>query len=281
MQGRGLDGVQLHLIRTFEDLSACRQWAFSRREGPLFFDTESGGLNPHRDPHRLTQLGDLQHGWAFPGAWSGAAVEILRDYPGELGAHNSPYDNRVLAIHQGYVPRWERTHDTLLASHIADSVRLAALKPRAAIEIDPRAMAGEAVLEEGMRKQGWTWATVPEDFEPWWMYGALDPVLAAHLWARFGPEVLGSFGPVYDLERATARICAGMMTAGMLIDVPFIREKIARIEGYLARARPWLQGEFGISSVNSNGQVGAALNNVGIPTLVYTDGGQPSISRTP
>jgi DNA polymerase-1 len=274
-----LDGVQLHMVKSSDDLAACRQWAFSRREGPLFFDTESAGLNPHRDAHRLTQLGDLNAGWAFPGSWAGAATEILASYPGELGAHNSPYDWRVLQLHQGMTPLWHKTNDTLISSHIADSVRVAALKPRAAIDIDTRAVAGEKILEDAMRKQGWTWGTVPENFEPWWMYGALDPVLAAHLWRKHSPEVLGRFGPVYDLERATARICAGMMTAGMKIDVPFIREKIAKIESYLARARPWLAGEFGIRSVNSNDQVGRALNDVGIPTLVFTDGGLPSISK--
>jgi DNA polymerase-1 len=41
----------------------------------------------------------------------------------------------------------------------------------------------------------------------------------------------------------------------------------------------WLGAEFGIRSVGSNKQVMAALNAVGIPTRVWTDGGQPSISK--
>lgn len=274
-----LDGVRLNLVDSMDKLWAARCWAGERRPGPLGFDTESGGLNPHRDEHRLTQLGDLRAGWAFPPGWAGAAAEILSTYPGELVAHNSPYDWRVLSVHQGLTPRWERTHDTLLGGHIMDSIRLAALKPRSAIEIDPRAMAGEKVLEEGMRAQHWTWATVPQNFEPWWTYGALDPVLAAHLWDKWGKSLTGEFSESYELERATARICASMMSTGMLIDRPFIGSKITEMLEFYDKAMAWLRHEFGLTTVNSNDQVGSVLNRIGVPTLVFTDGGKPAIGK--
>jgi DNA polymerase I len=273
-----LDGVKLHVVRTLDDALACKRWAFERREGPLGFDTESGGLSPHKDRHRLTQLGDLQHGWAIPPAWFGVANEILREYPGWLAAHNMPYDWRVLAVHQGLVPAWERTHDTLLGGHIVNSVRTAALKPRAAIEIDPRAMAGEKVLADAMHQQGWNWDTVPETFEPWQLYGALDPVLTCHLLARFEPE-LRKHSDSYMLELATARICANEMLAGMMIDRPFIEAKIAELRQFHDVAMPWLKQHYGITSVNSNEQVGHALNKAGVPTLLLTDGGKPAIGK--
>jgi DNA polymerase I-like protein with 3'-5' exonuclease and polymerase domains len=110
-------------------------------------------------------------------------------------------------------------------------------------------------------------------------YSALDPVLAAHLWNRFGPQVTTTYRQAYDLEKATTRISAGMMDTGMAVDLPYIREKIARISGFREQAMAWLGAEFGIRSVGSNKQVMAALNAVGIPTRVWTDGGQPSISK--
>lgn len=280
MPSGALDGVSLRLVKTLDDALELKRWAAQRRDGPLAFDTESGGLSPHHHRLRLIQLGDMRTGWAVPyEQWSGVALEILQGYPGELLAHNSPYDWRVLAVQAGAKPRWERTHDSLIGGHLVDSVKLAGLKPRAAADIDSRAIRGEAVLKEGMAAQHWTWDTVPLDWEPFWAYGALDPVLAAHLWDRFCPQVTGEFGRSYDLERATLRICAEMMMAGMKIDVPFIQSKIAAIDRYLEQALPWLQREYGIETVNSNEQVGQALNRAGVPTLVYTDGGAPSISK--
>lgn len=273
-----LDGVRLHLVDSVEDLLAFLRWAGERREGPIAGDTESGGLSPYHHRMRLIQVGDMRHGWAFPQGWWGAAAELLAKYPHVI-FHNSPYDWRVLNRHAGVQVPWERIEDTLTAGHICDSLRLAGLKPRAAMEIDPRATAGEAVLTEGMRANRWTWDTVPAEWEPYWCYAALDPVLTAHLWHKFGPDVNGRYREAYDLEKATARISAAMMDTGMAIDLPFIREKIERISSFREQAMTWLRAEFGITSVNSNSQVMRALNGVGIPTLVWTDGGHPSISK--
>lgn len=275
MSSGALDHVQLHLVTSMADVAKCWEWAFSRREGPLSFDTESAGLSPYHHPCRLIQIGDLNHGWAFPAdQWAGPALEILSSYPGELLAHNSPYDNRVLGQNFGWRPRWERTHDSLIGGHLDDSVKLAGLKPRAAMDIDRRAIRGEQIMKEGMRRQHWTWATVPATFEPYWTYGALDPVSAAHLWRKFSPAVTGKYQQAYDLERATLRICADMMDAGMMVDLPYIERNIAERERYYEQAMGWLRRNHGIETVNSNEQVGAALNRAGIPTLAWTDGGK-------
>lgn len=276
----GLDGVQLHLVDNMAAVAEFRRWLGERHLGTVCYDTESAGLNPHRDAWRLIQVGDMVHGWAFPSQlWGGPALEALSSYGGELGVFNGPYDNRVLQVHAGWQPRWEATHDGLLGAHIADSVRVAALKPRAAIEIDPRAMAGEQILSDGMRKQGWSWGTVPVGWAPYWQYAALDPVLTSHLIEKFRPDITGRFRAAYDLERATARLCTQMMMTGMMIDRPFIHERLTELAAYIEQAKPWLRHQFGIGSVNSGEQVGEALNRVGIPTLVRTDSGKASIAK--
>jgi DNA polymerase I len=274
-----LDGVQLHRVDSMAELSACWSWLAQRRDGPLFFDTESEGLDPTRDKCRLIQLGDKQAGWAFPQPWFGAATEMLDRYEGELGAHNSPYDWRVLNYNSGLKLPWHKIHDTLLAGHLTDSMRLAGLKPRATLEVDGRAAVAAQRLDDAMAKQHWTWKTVPDDLPEYWQYGALDCPLAAHLWDKFGPQVTGQFREAYDLERATARICAGMMMAGMKVDVPYIRAKITELEEWAAQARPWLASQLGITSVNSNAQFGAALERMGVPVRLWTDGGQPAADK--
>ena len=275
----GLDNVQLHKVDTMAKAAEAFRWAGERREGPLFYDTESAGLNPYKDRMRMAQLGDLRHGWAFPPEWAGVVQEILENYPGEVGAHNSPYDNRVLFQWLGVDPRWARTHDSMTACYLADSIKQAGLKPRAALEIDSRAMLAEQRLSAGMAAQKWTWDTVPFLFDPYWQYGALDPVMSAHLWAKLSPEVTTKFRQPYDLERATLRISSNMMDHGMMTDRAFIKRNISERLAWADNAMAWLRGVHRVDSCESNEQVGRCLNNAGVPTLVRTETGMPSISK--
>jgi DNA polymerase I len=273
-----LDNVTLHLVDSMDTLDQCRRWLGQPRE-VLCADTESGGLNPHFHRHRLTQLGDLGDGWAFGPQWFGAANEMLRRYTGRLGFFNAPYDHRVFAVQDGLALPWAQIDDAQAAGHIIDSGRVNKLKPRAAAEIDPRAMAGEHLLADGMRKQHWTWDTVPETWGPYWMYGALDPVLTAHLLHKYMPAVLAQFGPSYDLDMAYARLCANMMTAGMMIDIPYIHQRTSEVQGWAAEATRWLAAEHGITSPSSNEQVGLALERAGVPIVYRTAGGKPEIKK--
>lgn len=273
-----LDSVTVHLVDNLGELDECRRWASGRLEGTLCADTESAGYKPHTDAHRLTQIGDMRHGWAFPPGWFGACNTILQQYTGRIGFFNSPYDHQVLEVNDGLRLDWARIDDAQLAGHIADSVRVNALKPRASIEIDSRANQGEKVLKEGMRKQGWTWATVPVDFRPYWAYGALDPVLTSHLIGKYRPAIAQA-PAAYDLELAYARLCAGMMTAGLMIDIPYINERISEVTAWNARATAWLRDVWGVTSVRSAEQVEHALNRAGVPTLVRTPTGQAATDK--
>jgi DNA polymerase I-like protein with 3'-5' exonuclease and polymerase domains len=280
MTGGVLDGVTLRTISSIDDLAECKRWAGERRETPLCFDTESAGLSPYRDECRLIQIGDMHTGWAAPAKlWGGGVLEILRDYQGDLGAHNSPYDWRVIHEQMGLKLNWAKIHDTLTITHLNDSLGAHGLKPRAAQDIDPRAMIGEQILKEAMAKNHWTWATVPLDYPGYNAYGALDPVLTAHLIHKHGPKILSKFREAYDLERATGRIAASMMDAGMLLDVPYIEKQIDHLEKWQRGAMAWLREQFQITSVNSAAQLERALHSVDIPTLVWTDNGNPSFDK--
>lgn len=273
-----LDQVTLHRIDHLDELDACRRWMGDRHDGPVCADTESSGLNPHRDKHRLTQLGDKAHGWAFGPGWFGGGNELLARYRGRIGMFNSPYDTRVLRHQDGLALDWARIDDAQSAGHLVNSREVQKLKPRAARDIDPRAMAGEHQLKDGFRKQGWTWATVPEDWQPYWAYGALDPVLTSWMLDKYLPEVHASYRGVYDLDLAYARLCANMMSTGMAIDIPYIMSNQQQVSAWADQARDWLRG-YGVTSVNSNEQIGACLRAAGVPILHRTPGGMPSCDK--
>ena len=273
-----VSNVPLRRVDNLDTLDEVRRWAGERRQTPVFADTESAGLQPHRHAHRLSQLGDMWHGWAFPPAWFGAFNEIVRRHEGLIGFHNSPYDWQVLAVHQGIEPAWARTEDTNLLCRLENSALKADLKGQASRRIDGHASRAQEELKDGMRRNGWTWGTVPDTWEPYWRYGALDPVLTAHLWNLHAP-MRQLYPMAYDLERATARICTNMMMAGMLTDQPFIREKITEITAYVEHAQGWLREVHGITNVNSNAQVAAAFEAAGIPLHVRTEHGNPSFDK--
>jgi DNA polymerase I len=277
--GGVLDQVRLHHVTDLATLDEFRRWIGGRLDGPLSADTESDGLAFHRDRHRMTQVGDKRDGWAFPPGWFGAVNEILMRWTGVINFYNSPYDWLVLNCQDGISIPWSRIGDGQLLAHLADSAAILNLKSRAAKDIDPSALVYDRQLAEAFRKQGWGWATVPDDFPLYWMYGAMDPVLNSHLVDKHLPVVRANFGPSYDVEIGYARICAAMMRAGMMTDIPYIEGWMARIDAWNNEAMAWLRGEWGISSVESNATVGQALMDAGICCLRRTGSGMVSIDK--
>lgn len=277
-RGGVLDRVTLHHVVSLDELSAFLRWLGDRHRGPVCFDTESAGLRPEHDRLRMIQVGDMDHGWAFPPLWFGAALEVLAKWTGRLGAWNIPYDARVLGCNQGLWLPWAQLDDGMIASHLVDSQGMLGLKARAAKDVDPTALAWERQLKDAMRKNHWDYATIPDDYPPYWQYGAADTVLTSHLLDRHLPMVRQRWPYPYDIEMAYARLCAGMMTAGMMIDRPFVDEQTAIVARYYEQAMAWLSA-YGITSVDANADVGAALELAGIPIRWRTGTGQVQVSK--
>ena len=275
--------AEVHLVRTFDDARQMAAWVGERHDGPLCVDWETTGLNPYKGKPRLVQLGDKQHGWVCPAgdgrSWSGFALELIENWRGDFAYHNAPFDIRWEQQHFGYQPPWERIHNTMTMAHLVDPTRPRGLKQLGDRLVDPHCSAGEAILNEGMRKQGWTFETVPVDFDPYWIYAGFDPVITAHVYDKLAPEVFGSFAYPYDIERAADRICISMMNHGALVDVPWVNRAITAY-GQLSRdIRDWLKTYHGITSPLSSGQVQKALERLGVPILFYTKTGQASVTK--
>jgi DNA polymerase-1 len=230
----------------------------------------------------MVQFGDLNTGWAIPWErWGGVAAEALRKYEGRLCGHNViPYDSRVFkAQADGWELPVHRTDDAMLQAAIEDSAQRKGLKPLSDRLVDPDASAGQAILHEAMDKNKWTWDTVPVDFPPFWIYSALDPVLSAHMDAYFTPRIAASGQEAYDLERATGRICATMMLAGMQVDTEYMETESAKIQEFSAKSLGWLKDQHGVESVNSAAQLQRAMTALGTPLVELTGTGLPKTDK--
>lgn len=244
------DDLVLRKVESHRDIAEFFTWLNEERD-VLGFDTETTGLSPERDKIRLIQFGDERAGWAL--SWQdyrGIAREVFSSYAGELVAHNSKYDVRMICndfkMSVAQWP-WHRTHDTMGMAHIIDSQRPKGLKQLAAKYVDARAVQGEQALHNGMRDNKWTWATVPVGYPPYWQYGALDPVLTVYMYHHFKDEVF-KHRELYDLEMSAVRVTAKMEENGIRIDRPYTIGLTNKLMQYAEEARSYLKAQYGIAN---------------------------------
>jgi DNA polymerase-1 len=251
-------------VESVNDAMAFKNWLGQRREGPLGFDTETGGLSPYRDPLRTLQFGDKHHGWIIPWQqWGGVALEAFREYDGQYVAHNAPFDWQFAAEHTGYEIPWARLDDTLTMARLDDPTRDNRLKPLNKRFVDPQAAVGQQELDEGMKANGWDWATVPLNFPPYWLYGALDPVETVHLEPHLSSRINSTCPEAYSLERAATRICTLMMRTGLQLDIPYTEKSVEDFDATSGQIRGWLKNAHKITSPKSSAQIVRAFEGVG------------------
>jgi DNA polymerase I-like protein with 3'-5' exonuclease and polymerase domains len=272
--------VQLEFVDSIDKAYELKRWLGERREGPIGLDTETSGFSAWHDELRLVQFGDLHRGWAVPyPKWQGVVQEILRDWEGEWVLHNGPFDTKFLKVQAGWDPPWERMHDTMTLAGLDDSSRLRGLKYLGGKLIDATATAGEKLLHDGMAAQKWTWGTVPYDFQPYVIYGALDTVLTAHLFHYLHPRVMATCPDAYDLERGTIRVVTNMMMTGLLIDQDYVRKALTELQNFSTASRAWLKTNHKVTSPMSAKQIAAALEAHGYVVTEFTPTNLPKVDK--
>ncbi len=271
--------LELHLVNTIDEAWAFKRWASEKHEH-LGFDTETSGLDP-RAPDaklRLLQIGDERTGWAIPWEqWGGVGLEILNQFEGDWVAHNIAFDARWLEIHAGWKVPWHRAHDTMLMAQVSDPLGGGALKPLSIRHVDRRAGAGDAMLKEAMSKEGWGWGDIPVDYEAYWAYGALDPVLTVHLKNHFRTHE--TFPRVYELEMAARRVISRMEDNGARIDLDYCERKLDELTAYVDKSKQWGKDELGIS-IGSTMQLAKYFQDtLGAEITKTTASGNPSVDK--
>src|SRR4030095_3992840 len=132
--------------------------------------------------------------------------------------------------------------------------------------------------KDAMKNHGWTWATIPVDFEAYYLYSALDPILAVHLCNHYRTDL--KFPQTYDLEMSVRRICTQMESTGMRVDLEYSQRKFDELTSYVIDSKNWAKENWGIS-IGSNPQlVDFFQNQLGAQFEVFSKtSGNPSIDK--
>ncbi len=286
----GLEGVQLELVNSVAQAERFISWLGERRpHNAIAIDTETGelpgnqrkdALSPWHGRLRLVQVGDGMTGWSIPWEnWKGVFYEAMDKFDGPIVCHNVAFEAKWFEIQSEWSIPWHRAHDTMIMAKIIDPLGTGALKKLTQQYIDPLAAYMQDLLDRGLTDNGWTWGSVPIEYEPYWGYGALDPVLTMRLFEKFWDKV-GPGAPYsrsYELEMNTRRIATRMELNGARLDLDYSQKKYDELNQYTDRVRDWAQETYGLS-IGSNQQLVALFERMGAEITERTDSGQKSAS---
>jgi DNA polymerase I len=277
-EGLPLDTAQAHLIESVDDAAEFMRWLSTKKK--VAFDTESTGLDHDTDHARLVQYGDGRDGWAIPfERWAGVVDDAVKRYEGEYIMHNAPFDWIMMKNGGVNIPR-HKCHDTRLKAHVLSSTGPLGLKPLAERYVDPRASAAQQTLNDGIGKHGgWTWANVPVTYEPYWVYGALDPVLTYLLDEKLDPLVQAEAPLSYQLELASQWVCEDMARRGVSVDREYTSDLYDKMTDYIDVVTKWCVDYYGVKP-GSNDAVAQKLIDEGVRLVKRTDAGRFSVDKS-
>jgi DNA polymerase-1 len=286
----GLRNVQLHLVNNVDEARAFLSWLGERRPmDAIAVDIETGelpgrptkdALSPWHGRIRLVQVGDGQTGWAIPwDEWSGVFYEAMNKFNGPIVCHNVAFEARWFDIQSRWGIPWHRAHDTMIMAQVIDPLGSGALKRLTSQYVDSKAAALQTHLDVSLRENGWTWGSVPVNFEPYWAYGALDTVLTMRLFEQFW-EKCGTgkmYSIPYEIEMAARKIVTRMEINGARVDLDYSKQKFDELNKYGELVRDWGMKNYG-KSVTSNIQLVGIFESLGANITETTPSGQKSAS---
>lgn len=288
----GLSSVKLHLVDSVEKAQEFLSWLGERRPynavaidietGELPGVDDKGALSPWHGNIRLVQVGDSQQGWAIPWEdWAGVFYQGMDTYDGPIVCHNIAFEAKWFAIKSHWNLPWHQAHDTMLMAQIIDPLGSAALKNLAGRYVDGRSVALQETLSQQFSENGWTWGTVPVNFQPYWSYGALDTVLTMRLFEQFytkcGPGMM--YSTPYELEMATRKIVTRMEINGARVDLEYSQKKLDELTQYTENVKKWASDTYGGVSITSNIQLVNTFERLGAVLTALTPSGQKSMTK--
>jgi len=289
---QGLADVQLHLVDSVEKAQDFIRWLGERRPyDALAIDTETGeqlgrprqdALSPWHGDLRLVQVGDGMQGWSIPWQeWSGVFYEAMNKFDGPIVCHNIAFEARWFAIKSHWEIPWHRSHDTMIMAHLIDPLGSGALKRLASVYVDAHSANLQDSLSSSLAENGWTWGTVPINFEPYWAYGALDPVITMRLFEKFykqcGPE--GPYHMAYEIEMGVRKVVTRMEINGARVDLEYSKRKRDELIMYTEQVKNWAATTYGGYSITSPSQLVKLFESLGGVITQTTPSGAKSASK--
>lgn len=271
-----LDDVELHLIDSLEDVMSFTRWLGERRPiHALGLDTETDGFDVMNGKVRLIQIGDGKHGWAFArDDWLGILRTVVKQWDGDWILHNSLFDVMFLENSCDIsIPR-SRIHDTMVQSRINESHMSMALKQQAARHIDPAA----GGLQAELAGTKWTWENVPITYEPYWTYGALDPVLTYKLHEHHYPTVMRDAPEAYEIEMSVLWVVERMRRYGTYVDREMARQRLQQFSDYCDQVERWVKAEYNVRA-GSSAAIIEILENAGFTFDKTTKSGAKALDK--
>jgi len=252
-----LDNIQITLVDSVDDAGDFMRWLSTK--DTVAFDTETTGLDICTERVRLVQYGDETQAWVIPfERWSGVVYDAVSKFEGHYVMHNMPYDTGMCENHGIKIPK-NKVRDTRLEMHVLESTGSLALKTISKRLVDPRADAGQRSLDEALSgRGGWTWATVPYDYEPYWTYAGFDTILTKHVDNQLWPRVRADAPRSYELEAAAVWIALNMQRKGVRVDREYTGRLMESLETYVVEVEKWCQQHYGVYP-GSNKDVGKIL----------------------
>ena len=286
-----LSSTRLELVDSVEQASKFMTWLSERRPASaVAVDIETGEIpgnprdhafSPWHGKMRLVQVGDGQTGWSIPWEeWNGVFYEAMDKFQGPIVCHNIAFEARWFDVQTRWQLPWERAHDTMIMAHLIDPLGSGALKRLTSQYVDAKAAQLQSVLDEGLTKNGWTWGTVPVNFQPYWAYGALDTVLTMKLfeqfWEKCGPGQ--PYARAYELEMNTRRIVTRMELNGARLDLDYSQRKYDELVQYTEQVKQWGKDNYNGLSITSNAQLVRQFEALGAEITQTTPSGNKSAS---
>ena len=286
-----LSSTRLELVDSVEQASKFMTWLSERRPASaVAVDIETGEIpgnprdhafSPWHGKMRLVQVGDGQTGWSIPWEeWNGVFYEAMDKFQGPIVCHNIAFEARWFDVQSHWKMPWERAHDTMIMAHLIDPLGSGALKRLTSQYVDAKAAQLQSVLDEGLTKNGWTWGTVPVNFQPYWAYGALDTVLTMKLfeqfWEKCGPGQ--PYARAYELEMNTRRIVTRMELNGARLDLDYSQRKYDELVKYTEQVKQWGKDNYNGLSITSNAQLVRQFEALGAEITQTTPSGNKSAS---
>lgn len=271
------------LVDTPEEVVKFVEWIENRSEPLIAIDTETTGVGFY-DTIRTVQFGDTKAAWVVPyerDGYGGAvhhAMKAVHAKRLKVVMHNFKFDQHMLDK-DGLMVDDSLVYDTRIMAHIIDPTRPTGLKPLADRYVRNSASHGQKKLDEAMRANKWTWATVPWRLPEYWFYGGLDTIITARLYHALEEMVFPAFRKIYDLEYASQTVLRRVEAKGVRVDLDYVDrvllELLERADKIQARASQ----EFGVKNLTSSDQVARWMLNQGWEPKAFTDGGKPSMTK--